>query len=65
MSIILEITFFFKKWYFILYFLPLLYIFLKYKGNNLIDHGWYNILGFMFFFICDFKFNNLFSYQKI
>ena len=54
MSIILEITFFFKKWYFILYFLPFLYIFLKYKGNNLIDHGWYNILGFMFFFICDF-----------
>jgi len=54
MSIILEMTIFFKKWYFILYFLPFIYNFLKYNGNNLIDHGWYNILGFIFFLIFDF-----------
>jgi len=54
MSIILEMTFFFKKWYFILYFLPFINNFLKYNGNNLIDHGWYNTLGFIFFLIIDF-----------
>ena len=54
MSIILEMIFYFKKWYFILYFIPFINNFLEHNGNNLIDHGWYNILGFIFFLIFDF-----------
>ena len=50
MSIILEMAFYLKKWYFILYFLPFIFNFLKHNGNTLTDHGWYNILGFIFFF---------------
>ena len=49
MSIIIEMTFYFRKWYFFLYFLPFIFNFLKHNGNNLTDHGWYNILGFIFF----------------
>jgi hypothetical protein len=54
MSIILEMAFFFKKWYFILYFLPFITNFIKHHNNNLIDHGFYNIFGFIFFLIFDF-----------
>ena len=50
MSIILEMAFFFKKWYFILYFLPFINNFIKHHNNNLIDHGFYNIFGFILFF---------------
>ena len=50
MSIILEMAFYFKKWYLILYFLPFIFNFLKNNINTLTDHGWYNILGFIFFF---------------
>ncbi len=59
MSIILEMTFYFKKWYLILYFLPFIFNFLKYNGNTLTDHGWYNILGFIFFLILDFLLINI------
>ena len=59
MSIILEMTFYFKKWYLILYFLPFIFNFLKNNGNTLKDHGWYNILGFIFFLILDFLLINI------
>ena len=59
MSIILEMTFYFKKWYLILYFLPFIFNFLKNNGNTLIDLGWYNILGFIFFLILDFLLINI------
>ena len=54
MSIILEMTIFFKKWYYLLYFIPFILNFIKHNGNNLTDHGWYNILGFIFFLVFDF-----------
>ncbi len=54
MSIILEMTIFFKKWYLILYFLPFIDNFLKHNDKTLIDHGWYNIICFMFFLTFDF-----------
>ncbi len=54
MSIILEMIIFFKKWYYLLYFIPFILNFLKHNGNNLTDHGWYNLLGFIFFLVFDF-----------
>ena len=53
MSIILEMAIFLKKWYYLLYFIPFILNFIKHNGNNLTDHGWYNILGFIFFLVFD------------
>jgi hypothetical protein len=54
MSIILEMIIFFKKWYYLFYFINFILNFLKHNGNNLTDHGWYNLLGFIFFLVFDF-----------
>ena len=54
MSIILEMAFYLHKWYYILYFIPYISNFSKHNGNTLTDHGWYNILGFIFFLVLDF-----------